>query len=95
MAFDASHYGDSTGEPRFMESPAIRAEDFYAGLAFLSNHRLVDPDRIGVRGICGSGRGTRSTPRRWTTGSRRSPRSACSTWDASAGRASTARSPAR
>jgi fermentation-respiration switch protein FrsA (DUF1100 family) len=38
-----------------MESPAIRAEDFYAGLGFLSNHPLVDPDRIGVLGICGSG----------------------------------------
>jgi uncharacterized protein len=55
MAFDASHYGDSTGEPRFMESPAIRVEDFYAGVDFLSNHPLVDPGRIGVLGICGGG----------------------------------------
>ncbi|MER5802114.1 alpha/beta hydrolase [Streptomyces mirabilis] len=55
MAFDASHYGDSTGEPRFMESPAIRVEDFHAGVDFLSNHPLVDPERIGVLGICGGG----------------------------------------
>jgi hypothetical protein len=39
----------------FLESPAIRAEDFYAGVDFLSNHPLVDPDRIGVLGICGGG----------------------------------------
>jgi uncharacterized protein len=55
IAFDASHYGDSTGEPRFMENPAIRVEDFSAGVDFLSNHPLVDPDRIGVLGICGGG----------------------------------------
>jgi fermentation-respiration switch protein FrsA (DUF1100 family) len=55
MAFDASHYGDSTGEPRFMEDPATRVEDFSAGIDFLSNHPLVDPERIGVLGICGGG----------------------------------------
>jgi len=35
--------------------PAIRVEDFYAGIDFLSNHLLVDPDRIGVLEICGRG----------------------------------------
>ncbi len=55
MAFDASHYGDSTGEPRFQEDPATRVEDFSAGIDFLSNHPPVDPERVGVLGICGGG----------------------------------------
>jgi fermentation-respiration switch protein FrsA (DUF1100 family) len=55
VAFDASHYGDSTGEPRFQEDPATRVEDFSAGIDFLSNLPLVDPERIGVLGICGGG----------------------------------------
>ena len=55
LAFDASHYGESGGEPRYIESPETRVEDFSAAADFLSNHPLVDEERIGVLGICGGG----------------------------------------
>lgn len=55
LAFDASHYGESGGYPRRIESPEIRVEDFSAAVDFLSNYPLVDADRIGLIGICGGG----------------------------------------
>jgi len=55
LAFDASFYGDSGGQPRNIEVPEIRVEDYNAAVDFLSNHPLVDADRIGVLGICGGG----------------------------------------
>jgi fermentation-respiration switch protein FrsA (DUF1100 family) len=55
LAFDASFYGDSGGQPRHIEVPEIRVEDFSAAVDFLSNYSLVDPNRIGVLGMCGGG----------------------------------------
>lgn len=55
LAFDASHYGESGGYPRYIESPEARVEDFSAAVDFLSNHQNVNTDRIGVIGICGGG----------------------------------------
>lgn len=55
LAFDASFWGDSGGQPRNVEIPDIRVEDFSAAVDFLSNHALVDPERIGGIGICGGG----------------------------------------
>lgn len=55
LAFDASFWGESGGSPRNIEVPEIRVEDFSAAVDFLSNHHLVDPNRIGGLGICGGG----------------------------------------
>lgn len=55
LAFDASFYGESGGDPRRIEVPEIRVEDFSAAVDYLSNHPLVDKERIGVVGICGGG----------------------------------------
>ncbi len=55
IAFDPSFTGESGGEPRRMASPDINTEDFLAAVDFLSTHELVDPERIGIIGICGWG----------------------------------------
>ena len=55
LAFDPSFTGESGGEPRYMASPDINTEDFMAAVDFLSLHEQVDPDRIGIIGICGWG----------------------------------------
>ena len=55
IAFDPSYTGESSGEPRYMASPDINTEDFMAAVDFLSLNDKVDPDRIGIIGICGWG----------------------------------------
>ena len=55
IAFDPSFTGESGGYPRYMASPDINTEDFMAAVDFLSLHELVDPERIGIIGICGWG----------------------------------------
>ena len=55
IAFDPSFTGESGGEPRRMASPDINTEDFLAAVDFLSNCEMVDPERIGIIGICGFG----------------------------------------
>ncbi|MBR3377222.1 MAG: alpha/beta hydrolase [Mogibacterium sp.] len=55
IAFDPSFTGESGGQPRFMASPDINTEDFMAAVDFLSLNDRVDPDRIGIIGICGWG----------------------------------------
>ncbi len=55
LAFDPSFTGESGGEPRRMASPDINTEDFCAAVDFLSTCELVDPERIGIIGICGFG----------------------------------------
>ena len=55
IAFDPSFTGESGGEPRRMASPDINTEDFLAAVDFLSTCELVDPERIGIIGICGFG----------------------------------------
>ena len=55
IAFDPSFTGESGGEPRFMASPDINTEDFMAAVDFLSTREGVDPEKIGIIGICGWG----------------------------------------
>ncbi|WP_090471468.1 alpha/beta hydrolase [Eubacterium pyruvativorans] len=55
IAFDPSFTGESGGQPRYMASPDINTEDFMAAVDFLSLCDLVDPNRIGIIGICGWG----------------------------------------
>ena len=55
IAFDPSFTGESGGQPRFMASPDINTEDFQAAVDFLSVQENVDPEKIGIIGICGWG----------------------------------------
>lgn len=43
------------GLPRYNASPDINTEDFQAAIDYLSNHKKVDANRIGIIGICGWG----------------------------------------
>ncbi|NDW13473.1 alpha/beta hydrolase [Bacteroides sp. 214] len=55
IAFDPSYTGESGGEPRYVASPDINTEDFSAAVDFLTTLDNVDPERIGIIGICGWG----------------------------------------
>ncbi|MDE6727267.1 MAG: alpha/beta hydrolase [Oscillospiraceae bacterium] len=55
IAFDPSFTGESGGEPRYMASPDINTEDFQAAVDFLSVQGNVNPEKIGIIGICGWG----------------------------------------
>ncbi len=43
------------GVPRYVASPDINTEDFQAAVDFLSVQKNVNPERIGIIGICGWG----------------------------------------
>lgn len=83
IAFDPSFTGESGGVPRRVASPDINTEDFQAAADYLINRDDVDPEAVGIIGICGFA-AWRSTPSLWTPASRRpwSPR--CTTCTASA-----------
>lgn len=55
LAFDPSFTGESGGQPCYMASPDINTEDFQAAVDYLSCREDVDPERIGIIGICGWG----------------------------------------
>ena len=55
IAFDPSYTGESSGTPRYVASPDINTEDFCAAVDFLSVQENIDPERIGIIGICGWG----------------------------------------
>ena len=55
LAFDPSYTGESSGTPRNVASPDINTEDFSAAVDFLSVQKGVNPDKIGILGICGFG----------------------------------------
>ena len=55
LAFDPSFIGESGGGARNVASPDINTEDFCAAVDFLSTRDFVDPERVGILGICGWG----------------------------------------
>ena len=55
LAFDPSFIGESGGQTRNVASPDINTEDFSAAVDFLSTRDFVDPEKIGILGICGFG----------------------------------------
>ena len=55
LAFDPSYTGESGGKPRYVVSPDINTEDFSAAVDFLATSDKVDPEQIGIIGICGWG----------------------------------------
>ena len=55
LAFDPSFIGESGGDARNVASPDINTEDFSAAVDFLSVQDFIDPEKIGILGICGFG----------------------------------------
>ena len=55
LAFDPSYTGESSGTPRHVASADINTEDFSAAVDYLSLNENVNPDGIGILGICGFG----------------------------------------
>ncbi|MDB6170980.1 MAG: Dienelactone hydrolase-related enzyme [Chthoniobacteraceae bacterium] len=55
LAIDLPFWGESEGQPRNAVLPDVYSEAFSAAVDFLGTNALVDKERIGVLGICGSG----------------------------------------
>lgn len=55
LAFDPSFTGESGGAVRNVASPDIDTEDFSAAVDFLATRDFVDPEKVGILGICGWG----------------------------------------
>lgn len=55
LAFDARYQGESGGEPRRTDKPALRMGDISGAIDFMQQYPGVDPERIGAFGICAGG----------------------------------------
>jgi fermentation-respiration switch protein FrsA (DUF1100 family) len=54
LDYDFRNYGESDGEPRQYESPALKMVDNRNTVTYLASLPFVDADRIGALGICAS-----------------------------------------
>jgi uncharacterized protein len=52
LAFDHRNFGDSEGEPRQHEDAGGKLADLRDAVGFLASRPEVDPDRVGVVGVC-------------------------------------------
>ena len=55
VAYNASHQGESGGEPRFLESPSVHVAVIRYVIDYLNNLPFVDNNCIGALGICAGG----------------------------------------
>ncbi|MBQ3395764.1 MAG: alpha/beta hydrolase [Synergistaceae bacterium] len=55
IAFDPSFTGESGGTVRDISDPSVNTEDYSAAVDFLSTQSFIDPERIGIIGVCGWG----------------------------------------
>ncbi|WP_068086959.1 alpha/beta hydrolase [Novosphingobium rosa] len=55
IAADASYQGASGGLPRSVDKPTNRIEDIHGMADFITRYPGVDPERLGLLGICGGG----------------------------------------
>ena len=55
IAADASYQGASGGTPRNVDKPAFRIEDIRGMADFITQYAGVNPDSLGLLGICGGG----------------------------------------
>lgn len=52
LAFDFSNFGESEGEPRFFESPALKVKDVKNAVSYLASRSDVSSAEIGAFGVC-------------------------------------------
>jgi len=52
LAFDFRNFGESEGEPRFYESPALKKVDIQNAVTYLQSLSDVDKEEIGAFGVC-------------------------------------------
>ena len=52
LAFDFRNFGESEGQPRFHESPALKKADIQHAITFLEGRPEVNSEAIGAFGVC-------------------------------------------